>query len=1052
MKKINTKDSELLIIKVAIKYGIAEKDKLISVLPDYKKQKKEDPDLNIGSYLVKLKMITEKQLQFLHSVLKMAEVNEQDRNFGIIAIKNNFTSQFHIKKALQYQARLFKKSYSIQLIGDILVEWDKILPEQRDAIMSRQNRLEDDREKMHFGKIGVEKKFFTENDLEDALKEQWRFFKREKKIKLLGEVLVDKEKLSLSQRDSILSSQRDLLIKLTKDQKNKKTKTSEIETDDDTSSPLDSLTDISNQEKYFAAIAIKNNLISLDQVKQAFKKQSKIFKESSSVKLIGDILIDAEIMDETYRDAILSRQKRLEIKDEDVQFGTIAVREGYVSQESVDQALEIQLKEFEQKKQITLLGDILVAAGDLTNEQLQEILGRQRELKALLVGNNGRSSLPEPSSEELKTEDETPEQADADIEKSDETQSQEPSEPDADEPDISDSHDKEDITDETDDTEDEDISKEDQPEKEDNIEDSEITKDDIDESSESSGIEKEDNIESSSPEEEEEPVLPPPPPKPKRFSFPLIRVAQDKMEAFIFVKHHLRPSTTVDDIKSLLAQRDIKYGIIPDEEIQSYIDTPELHNKPFLVAKGDVVEQPKDDEIVYHFALERKPGTEKEDGAMDFKDRGEHPHVLAGQLVAERIPGTPGQEGKNIFGDIDRLEKYERKMLLCGKGVQISSDRNKAYAKLSGLPQLSSRGQLSIENELFIHGDVDMKTGHIKYEGLVSVRGVVESNFLVRAQRLTAQAIMAADIETSGDITVKGGIIGAKIRTNGQVHAKFIKSSNITVGGNIYVEKEILDSHITTRGECVIDRGRVMASDISAAKGIVAKSVGSDTSPECQLTIGTDSTTLITLLEYQRELSLHNKELNNLEEPIINLKKHLQDIDEQIQDLNVLIDRIEDAKPGAEKRLSLLRQTNKKRDIRMFEDKLLNMDSKINSANESKKLFQEEWDKLQKEINDYDPKKLARIDTIKEEIIELEDKIKKLRSEIRRNKGKFSVTIHGSISKGTTINGPESTLILEEDMNNVIIQEFSKIVKGQEEKNMVAQKNEDKNSRRRRRF
>ncbi|KPA10648.1 hypothetical protein MHK_009154 [Candidatus Magnetomorum sp. HK-1] len=276
MKKTNTKDSELLIIKLAIKYGIAEKDKLVSSLPDYKQQKKENSDLNIGSFLVKSKLITEKQLQFLHSVLKMAEINEQDRNFGIIAIKNNFTSQFHVKKALQYQARLFKKSYSIQYIGDILVDWDKILPEQRDAIMSRQNRLDDNREHMQFGKIGIEKKFFTENDLEDALKDQWRFFKREKKIKLLGEVLVDHEKLTLSQRDSILGSQRDMQIQLTKDQKEQKS-TAIMETDDDGPSPVDTLTNISNQEKYFAAIAIKNGLVSLDQVKLAFRKQSKIF-------------------------------------------------------------------------------------------------------------------------------------------------------------------------------------------------------------------------------------------------------------------------------------------------------------------------------------------------------------------------------------------------------------------------------------------------------------------------------------------------------------------------------------------------------------------------------------------------------------------------------------------------------------------------------------------------------------------------------------------------------------------------------------------------------
>jgi hypothetical protein len=1088
MKK--TRDSELLIIKLAIKYGIADKDQLLSALPEYRKQKSENANLDIGSYLIQSKLITDKQFQFLQSVVKMSEITGQDKNFGIIAIKNNFTSQFHVKKALQYQSRVFKKSYDIRMIGDILVEWDQLLTEQRDAILSRQNRL-DTLEHMQFGQIALEKQYIDEKTLEDSLKEQWRDFKRETKIRLLGEVLVDNEMLTLSQRDAILSTQRDYRIQHNMEQKeihNKKLESVNGQSDDDSDLSVESLSNISEQEKFFAAIAIKNGLVTLEQIKTAFKKQSRIFKTSSSVRLIGDILADDDVLDKTYRDAILSRQNRLEIKDEDVQFGTIAVKEGYVSQESVDQALELQLKEFEQKKQITLLGDILVAAGDLTNEQLRSILKRQRELKALLEGDNGHNILPEPSSDDkqlLSELDQMSKMADADISKEkDDPEPDAPdsldtsdtsaisSDPESDSSEVSAASDPEhesdkkiepdngddekDLDDDTEKTIDKDIdhtlvnvqSSEEEPEPPQN----EI--DDIHADTEMSQSETEPESESE-PENESESETesePPPPPKPKRYSFPMIRVIQNKMEAYVFVKHNLRPSTTVEDIKSMLAQRDITYGIIPDEEIQKYIDTPELHKQNFLIAKGDETIQPKDDEIVYHFERERKPGTEKEDGAMDFKDRGETPHVVAGQLVAERILGHPGQEGKTIFGDIQRIGKYERKSLLCGKGIQLSSDRNQAHAKLSGLPVLSQRDQLSIENELMIHGDVDMKTGHIKYEGFVNVRGVVESNFYVRAQRLSAQGIMAAKIETTGDVKVKGGIIGATINTKGQVHAKFVKGANINANGNVYVEKEILDSTIITRGECVIDRGRVMASDISASRGIIAKSVGSDTSPECQLTIGTDTTSLDKLMNYKRNLANNTRFLNEYEAPINYMKKLLQEIDEQIEDLNILIDRIEDAKPGAEKRLRLLRQTNKRREIKLYEDKLLNMESKISSARDSQRLYKKEWDDVNRQIVDYDPRILAKIEGLKEENVDLEEKIKNLQSEIRRNKGKFSIVIHGFVARGTSISGPEASIVLDKDRNNVTIQEVSQIKNNQEEKLMVVKTNEEQQGRRKRWF
>ncbi|ETR72837.1 MAG: hypothetical protein OMM_07305 [Candidatus Magnetoglobus multicellularis str. Araruama] len=322
----------------------------------------------------------------------------------------------------------------------------------------------------------------------------------------------------------------------------------------------------------------------------------------------------------------------------------------------------------------------------------------------------------------------------------------------------------------------------------------------------------------------------------------------------------------------------------------------------------------------------------------------------------------------------------------------MSPDRNQAFSKLSGMPLVSQRDQLSIENELMIHGDVDMKTGHIKYEGLVNVRGVVESNFYVRAQRLTAQGIMAAKIETTGDITVKGGIIGAKINTKGQVKAKFIKSAEIQANGNVYVEKEILDSTIVTRGECVIEQGRMMASDVSAAKGIIARSVGSDTSPECQLTIGTDTSSLENLLNYKRKLAKNKTEINELESPINSLKNLLQDIDEQIQDLNILISRVEDARPGAEKRLKLLRQTTKKKEIKLYEDKLLSMASKIGSAEDSKRLYQREWEDVHQQIENYDPKLLARIDALKEEIADLEEKIKNYNRKFAEIKANFPLS------------------------------------------------------------
>ena len=64
-----------------------------------------------------------------------------DRRFGAITVQNGFATQEEIKLALEEQTALFKRTESVKLIGDILLDLEILTKEQRDAVLLRQQRL-----------------------------------------------------------------------------------------------------------------------------------------------------------------------------------------------------------------------------------------------------------------------------------------------------------------------------------------------------------------------------------------------------------------------------------------------------------------------------------------------------------------------------------------------------------------------------------------------------------------------------------------------------------------------------------------------------------------------------------------------------------------------------------------------------------------------------------------------------------------------------------------------------------------------------------------------
>jgi predicted Zn finger-like uncharacterized protein len=128
---------------------------------------------------------------------------------GKMAIKYKFASVEQVNKALSIQEHNKKVGQKI-LLTDIMVENGMISQSQLVFLRSVQKMLETRKSDNRFGMIAVKNDFATQDQIEEALQEQKRIFKKTKTSKKIGDILVDNGVLTGKQCDAIILKQKRL--------------------------------------------------------------------------------------------------------------------------------------------------------------------------------------------------------------------------------------------------------------------------------------------------------------------------------------------------------------------------------------------------------------------------------------------------------------------------------------------------------------------------------------------------------------------------------------------------------------------------------------------------------------------------------------------------------------------------------------------------------------------------------------------------------------------------------------------------------------------------
>ncbi len=487
------------------------------------------------------------------------------------------------------------------------------------------------------------------------------------------------------------------------------------------------------------------------------------------------------------------------------------------------------------------------------------------------------------------------------------------------------------------------------------------------------------------------------------------------------------PKIELTDLLDLLLQRQISYGILDDEAIETWLSKSEIDE--ITIAEGDKPLHGKDGSLKYHFETEfTNPGKINEDGTIDFRERGDIPYVSKGDLLAEKKPAIKGTPGISISGVPIPVDEVIDPIFVAGPGTESSEDGLSIFAAIDGQPHLDAMGSVTVNSELLINGDVDYETGNIDFKGNIIVKGIIKEGFTVKGINLTAQEIEGAKIELSGDLNVSAGITEADISTHGNIYAKFINHSNVMGFGDLNINKEIIDSNILLSGSCINSSGHIISSKITAKLGIEAGKIGTSASTPSKILVGIDAH-----LKNQKDKIKEALEISVTKSNV--LKDEIKKLEDQDQELYQLISEKAHIQDRAQIEITKLKDS-------LSDHKRSNDLARMQQITKEIETLVQNAKIAEKELNDIFNTQdtiASQTELLKNQINKMEEKNKKLVLEKRaiiefgkKEKPVPIVSVTKTITQDSIIKGPHSSLFIKEDSSRCKIQEIQLLEEGLE--------------------
>lgn len=215
--------------------------------------------------------------------------------------------------------------------------------------------------------------------------------------------------------------------------------------------------------------------------------------------------------------------------------------------------------------------------------------------------------------------------------------------------------------------------------------------------------------------------------------------------------------------------------------------------------------------------------------------------VEAGQKIGRIVPETEGADGADVHGQVVAARPGKPVKVRCEDSISVGDDGTMT-SQVSGVLS-RSREKIAVRELLEIPGSVDFSTGNIDFEGDVRVLKGIRDIFEVRATGNieVGGLIEASTIDAGGSVFAKGGMAGrerAVCRAGGDVTIRYLDSSEVTVGGTLRFEREMINCKTLVRGGIESPSGSIIGGEATVVGKVVVAVLGSNSYVPTRLSIG----------------------------------------------------------------------------------------------------------------------------------------------------------------------------------------------------------------------
>ena len=265
--------------------------------------------------------------------------------------------------------------------------------------------------------------------------------------------------------------------------------------------------------------------------------------------------------------------------------------------------------------------------------------------------------------------------------------------------------------------------------------------------------------------------------------------------------------------------------------------------------------------------------------------------------------------GSDIYGNKVQPEGEEVLEISLGEGIEMR-EPGKYYAVIEGMPRIE-KGMISVMDVLQIKGDVDLKSGNVRFDGAAEIHGAIDMGAVVEVtgDLIVHGTIRGGLVTVGGNLDAKAGIItgeAGSVTVRGEIIAGFIENSNVRCSSDITVKKVLLNSRIFSGGEIKVPKkkGVIAGGFITSRYNITTGKLGFPQGAITEVHTGVDFRIMFRVEKLRNRLARLSGETDELRGSLRELtrkksktKQHVEAIEEyqkRLQRLRAITDRIKE--------------------------------------------------------------------------------------------------------------------------------------------------------------